>query len=125
MKSLVSIALVFAPLAVVAAAEPADSKSVERGRAVFAACAVCHAATTAVPNPGPDLRGVVGRRAGTLPGFRFSRAMREANRTWTEETLLEFLEDPQAAVPGNVMPFPGVPDEAPRRDLIAYLKTLK
>lgn len=125
MKLSVFTVFAFSGTVAVTAAEPANNDIVERGRAVFAACAVCHAAKTEVPNQGPDLRGVVGRRAGTLPGFRFSRALRESGRTWDEDALAEFLEDPQAAVPGNTMPFPGIPDEAPRRDLIAYLKTLK
>jgi cytochrome c len=98
----------------------------DRGRRAFAACAACHREASAeVPNPGPDLRRVVGRPAGSVPGFRYSRALRNAKRTWNEETLFAFLGDPQAAVPGNTMPFPGLPDEAERRDLIAYLKTFK
>jgi cytochrome c len=99
---------------------------VERGRQVFAVCAACHREASAeVPNPGPNLRGVFERVAGTVPGFRYSRAMRNAKRTWNETALDAYLADPQAAIPGNTMPFPGLPDAAQRRDLIAYLKTLK
>lgn len=99
----------------------------ERGRVVFSQCVVCHgtSATAEVPNPGPDLRGVIGRPAGGVPGFRYSRALRNARRTWTEATLDVFLADPQATVPGNTMPYPGLPDEAQRRDLLLYLATLK
>lgn len=102
---------------------PADA---ERGRKVFATCAACHRdAAEEVPNQGPKLQGVYGRPAASVPGFRYSRALRNAKRMWTEENLFEFLGDPQAALPGNTMPFPGLPDEAQRRDLIAYLKTLQ
>jgi len=107
----------------------ADQKrgDVERGRVVFNQCVVCHgkSATPEVPNPGPDLRGVIGRAAGSVPGYRYSRALRNARRTWTEATLDTFLADPQAALPGNTMPFPGVTEETQRRDLIAYLEILK
>jgi cytochrome c len=112
-------------LAHAAAAEssPAD---VERGRKIFATCAACHReASEEVPNPGPNLQGVFGRPSASVPGFRYSRALRNAKRIWNEETLFEFIGDPQAAVPGNTMPFPGLPDEAKRRDLIAFLKTLQ
>lgn len=96
-----------------------------RGRVIFNQCAACHTPDPAdVPNPGPDLRGVIGRPAGSVPGYRYSRALRNARRTWTETTIDPFLADPQAAVPGNTMPFPGIPDASQRRDLIAYLKTL-
>lgn len=107
------------------AAEPA-SGDVERGRKIFATCAACHReASEEVPNPGPNLQGVLGRPSASVPGFRYSRALRNAKRTWNEENLFEFLGDPQAVIPGNTMPFPGLPDEAERRDLIAFLKTVK
>jgi cytochrome c len=97
-----------------------------RGREIFNQCLVCHAPDPAdVPNPGPDLRGVIGRPAGNVPGYRYSRALRNARLTWTEMTMAAFLADPQAAVPGNTMPFPGIIEDNQRRDLIAYLKTLQ
>jgi cytochrome c len=84
------------------------------GAKIFTACAACHA--TATPDhQGPALRGVVGRPAGTLPGFRYSRALKNARRVWSEATLDAYLADPQAALPGNAMPYPGLPDPAPRR----------
>ena len=104
-------------------AKPGDA---ERGRVVFNQCVVCHSTNPQdVPNPGPDLHGVVGRPAGSVPGFRYSRALRNARRSWKETTLDAFIADPQAAVPGNNMPFPGIVEETQRRDLIAYLKILK
>ncbi len=107
------------------ATEPA-SGDVERGRKIFATCAACHReASEEVPNPGPNLLGVFGRPSASVPGFRYSRALRNAKRTWNEENLFEFLGDPQAVIPGNTMPFPGLSDEAERRDLIAFLKTVK
>ena len=98
-----------------------------RGREVFISqCIVCHSErATDVPNPGPDLRGIFGQPAGSVPGYRYSRALRNARRSWTDLTLDAFIADPQAALPGNTMPFPGIVEEAQRRDLIAYLKTLK
>lgn len=110
-------------LALGARAAGADSGDAVAGEKLFATCAACHA-----PGPGrtgPDLHGVVGRPAGTLAGFRFSRAMKNARRVWSEATLDAYLAEPQAVLPGNAMPFPGLPDHTQRRDLIAYLKTLK
>ena len=102
----------------------ARDPDVENGRKLFAACAACHAADLPT-RTGPDLRGVAGRKAGAVPGFRYSRAIQKAKIVWNDPTLDAFIADPQALLPGNTMPFPGMPDAMARRDLIAYLKTLK
>jgi cytochrome c len=92
----------------------------------FAKCYACHSVNPAERDlPGPNLHGLPGRRAGTLPGFEFSRALREAGRrglVWTDESLDRFLRDPQAAVPGTTMAPPGVRDAAERHAVIEYLK---
>jgi cytochrome c len=67
----------------------------------------------------------VGRKAGSVSGFRYSRALKSAGIVWNDATLDAFLAEPQTAFPGNAMPFPGMPDAAQRLALIAYLKTLK
>ena len=126
MRSTAILLLVFCATAAIrltgAEEKPGDPG---RGRVIFNQCVACHVPNPAdVPNPGPDLRGVIGRPAGSVPGYRYSRALRNARRTWTGMAMDAFLADPQAAVPGNTMPFPGIPDENQRRDLIAYLKTL-
>jgi cytochrome c len=68
---------------------------------------------------------VLDRRAGTLPGFAFSPAMREAGArrdlVWTRPALDTFLEDPQRLVPGTAMSMPGLPEPEDRRDVIDYL----
>jgi cytochrome c len=92
--------------------------------AAFAQCAVCHS-TDGSTGTGPTLRGVVGRKSGSLPGFRYSRAMRAAAILWDDKTLDRYLANPQGVVPGNIMPFSGVPDPAERAQLIAFLNTLK
>jgi len=94
-----------------------------RGQKLFAACAVCHDPASPA-KLGPILRGIAGRRAGTVPGFRYSRAMRRSGITWSAPTLDAYLADPQGTVPGNAMPYPGMADAKQRADLIAYLLTL-
>lgn len=97
---------------------------VAAGRRQFAACAACH--TPGQPGvAGPDLHGIVGRKAASVPGFRYSRALKNSGIVWSAENLDMFLADPQARVPGNVMPYSGLSDPTLRRQLIAYLETLK
>lgn len=91
--------------------------------AQFAQCASCHSAS-ATAGVGPGLLGVVGRTAGTMPGFRFSPAMKRAKFAWDEAKLDAFLTDPQKVVPGTLMPFSGMPAAADRAAIIGYLKTL-
>jgi cytochrome c len=62
---------------------------------------------------------------GTVPGFRYSRAMKSAAITWDESSLDRYLTNPQGFIPGNVMPFSGIPDAAERAAVIAYLRTLR
>ena len=94
------------------------------GAKIFNFCAACHEPGKE-NRTGPELRGVVGRPSATVPGFRYSRAMQRAGLKWDEATLDTFLADPQALVPGNAMPFPGIADASQRHDLINYLKNLK
>lgn len=95
----------------------------ERGRAVFAACAPCHLSDK--NSIGPRLGGVIGRVSGSVEGFRYSRAMKNAAIVWDAKTLDAYLSEPQKVVPGNVMPFSGVEDAQKRADIIAYLSSLK
>lgn len=101
----------------------ASGQDVEAGRRVFSQCAACHS-TDGSNTLGPSLRGVMGRVAGSYPGFRFSRAIKGAGYAWDGMTMDAYIASPQAAIPGNLMPFAGIPDARQRADLIAYLATL-
>jgi cytochrome c len=92
--------------------------------APFNQCAVCHS-IDGNNGTGPTLQRLIGRRSGTVPGFRYSRAMKSAAIIWDEATLDRYLSNPQELVPGNIMPFAGVADAAQRAEIIAYLRTLR
>ncbi len=92
-----------------------------RGEKRFEECVPCHALARGAESVGPTLHGVFGRKAGEGGDFRYSPALKRSGITWSEQTLDQFIADPQAAVPGNRMPFAGVTDAAARADLIAYL----
>jgi len=95
----------------------------EHGKALYQTCAACH---TEQPDAlGPSLKGVVGRRAAGLEGFRYSNPMKRANLVWDEDNLRAYIQDPQAKVKGNRMPYGGLTDAKDVDDIIAYLKVLK
>jgi cytochrome c len=93
-----------------------------RGEKRFEECATCHTVERGLNNVGPSLNGVIGRKAGEIADFRYSPAMKKSGLTWTPQTLDTFIADPQKEVPGNRMPFAGMPDAGDRADLIAYLQ---
>jgi len=93
----------------------------ELGKAVYAACLGCHSIDE--DDVGPRHRGVVGRTAGTVPGFAYSAALRNSGLVWDEATLDRWLADPQALVPGSRMFF-ALANASDRRNVIAYLRTL-
>ena len=102
-------------------APPADSKQqVLHGEQVYERCQACHA--LAQDRVGPHHCGLLGRRAGSVPGFAYSQAMKDSRITWDEKTLNLFLSGPLKAVPGTSMTYDGVPDAKDRADLIAYLR---
>jgi cytochrome c2 len=93
-----------------------------RGEKRFEECATCHTTERGVNNVGPSLNGVFERKAGEIADFRYSPALKKSGITWTPQTLDTFIADPQKQVPGNRMPFAGMPDAGDRADLIAYLQ---
>jgi cytochrome c len=97
-----------------------------KGEKAFRMCSACHSATDDTNKVGPHLKGVVGRKAGSVEGYEYSAAMKAKGQDglmWTEENLEAYLASPKTFVPGNKMASPGVKRANERDDIIAYLKT--
>ncbi len=90
-----------------------------RGETIYQACQDCHSLDK--NDVGPRHRGVFGRKAGSLPDYDYSKALKSANIVWNEETLDKWLTDPQAVAPGAKMFF-HLDNAQDRADVIAYLK---
>jgi cytochrome c len=107
-------------------AGPAPAANIANGKALFSRCAACHTADKGGPNGlGPNLYGVIGRKAGSKKDFSYSAAMRNSGIVWTNQKLDAYITHPADVVPGNRMAFAGLPDAKQRADLIAWLDTLK
>ncbi len=93
-----------------------------KGKRVFNKCKACHSLKAGKKKIGPSLFEVVGRKAGTVKGFRYSKALKKSGITWDEENLSKYLKNPRKFIKGNRMGFPGLKKDSDRENLIAYLK---
>jgi cytochrome c len=113
MRALAAMALGAWASAAWAAGDP------QAGEAIYERCAACH--SLADDRTGPRHCGLIGRRAGSVPGFDYSPAMKRSRIVWSAATLDRFLASPAATVPGTSMGYDGVKDRKERSDLVAYL----
>lgn len=109
-------------LAAAAQAQSAPAGNAQHGSDLFAThCAECHSMKEGKDKKGPSLFGIYGKPAAQRPGFAYSDAMKASGITWTADKLSAYLAAPKQAVPGGKMKYDGLPGEADRNDLIAYL----
>ncbi len=119
--ALAALALVLVPSMALADGDPA------KGEKVFRKCKACHFVDKEKNKVGPYLKGVVGRKAGSVPNFKYSKAMKakgEEGLVWTEENLAKYLKAPKKFVPGNKMAFAGLKKDEDIANVIAYLKKM-
>jgi cytochrome c len=119
----VKLPIVLIAAGLVAAGAASAAPDPQNGKALYGQCAACHSLEADNNTLGPNLKGVVGRKAAAVDDFTYSPPMRRAAVTWTAETLDAFLADPQTVVPGTKMPFAGMASASDRADLIAYLQS--
>ena len=106
-----------------AAAEAGDANN---GKTVFARCSICHTVQKSGTNGlGPNLFGIVGRKAATVPNFAYSGALKNSGITWTPDKLKSWISGPARMVPGTKMAFAGISNPKQADDVVAYLATLK
>jgi cytochrome c2 len=95
----------------------------EKGKQVFnSQCRACHSLDADKNGVGPSLHDVFGRKAGSLPTYNYSAAIKKSGVTWNDDTLKQYLSDPHKFIPGDKMVFAGVKNQSQLDDLIAYLK---
>ncbi|MCB4825055.1 c-type cytochrome [Roseicella aerolata] len=124
-----STAALAAPLLAVLAfgtTQPAAAQDAEAGRRVYNQCRACHTIDAGGRNGvGPNLHGVVGRKAGAVDGFRYSASLKEkaeGGLAWNEENLRAYIANPKAVIPAGSMSYPGLKNEQQMNDLMAFLK---
>jgi cytochrome c len=111
-------------VALAAGSASAQSGNEARGERLFnQQCKACHTVDKGgASSGGPNLHGLVGRKAGETEGFSSSDAMKKSGIVWNDATLAEYLKDPKGRVPGTKMVYAGMKQEAQQQDMIAFLK---
>ena len=120
MKKLTILAAVFAALAL--SAGNASAADAAKGKKVYNKCKACHALKAGKNKVGPTLHGLFGRKAATVPNFKYSKAMKASGVTWDEESLRAYLKKPRKFIKGTRMAFAGIKKINQMDDLVAYLK---
>ena len=93
------------------------------GQAAFRKCASCHqVGRYAQAGYGPQLNGIIGRKAAATPDFKYSEAMKKSDIVWTEQKLAAYMRAPHDMVPGTSMRFWGISDDWQIADLLAYIR---
>jgi len=116
----------FVVFQVVCASSAQAAGDPEKGAKAFRRCAICHSVQADGPNKiGPNLFGIVGRRAAAIQSYMYSMALEMAAFAWTEDRLISFLQRPKQVLPGTKMSFNGLTSVDEAWDIVAYLKSLK
>ena len=111
-------------VAVMVAAPVMAEGNAARGERLFnQQCKACHTVDKdGARTVGPNLHGLVGRKAGSTEGFSSSDAMKASGIVWDDKTLVEYLKDPKGRVPGTKMVYVGLKQETQQEDMVAFLK---
>lgn len=103
------------------------ASDIKAGEKVFKKCAACHAVGDGAKNKvGPHLNDVFGRKAGSIEGYKYSKAMKKAGEeglVWDDASMDEFMLKPKKFIKKTKMSFGGLKKDTDRLNLIAYLKT--
>jgi len=119
MKAIVAMAALAATMVL----SPAQAQDVAAGERSFGKCKICHRIGEGAKSlVGPELNGLDGRKAGSVPDFNYSEANKNSGIVWNETTFKDYIKDPRAKIPKTKMVFPGIKDEKEQNDLWAYLK---
>ena len=119
MRNVIAALLLAGSATAALAADPAAGEKIFKAQ-----CGICHAVVAGENRIGPTLFDVVGRRAGSVPGFNYTADHKKLGITWDAANLDKYLINPRAMVPDTSMVYAGLKDDTERADLVAYLQTL-
>ena len=116
------IIIVIVIFSIAIAIDIANAADPVNGKKVFKKCVACHSLQEGKNKIGPPLYNLLGRKAGSVEGYKYSKAMKNSGVVWDEESLDKFLTKPRKFIPKTKMAFRGIKKKSLRDDIISYLK---
>ena len=113
---IIGMILIILTVSIAYAADPV------KGQKVFKKCVACHSLQEGKNKIGPSLYNLLGRKAGSVEGYKYSKVMKNSGVVWDEESLDKFLTKPRKFIPKTKMAFRGIKNKSLRDDLISFLK---
>ncbi|MBM08219.1 MAG: cytochrome c family protein [Magnetovibrio sp.] len=121
--NILSLLLFLFALAVTMPLQTVEAGDAKKGKKLYSKCKACHTIKKGGKHRvGPNLFGVVGRKAANVKGYKYSKAMKNSDITWDIATLDKFLKNPKKLIKKTKMAYRGLKKDSQRADLIAYLE---
>ena len=123
MNSLIKyIFIIIGMILIILTVSIANTADLVKGKKVFKKCVACHSLEEGENKMGPPLNNLLGRKAGSVKGYKYSKAMKNSGVVWNEESLDKFLTKPRKFIPKTKMSFRGIKKKSLRDDLISFFK---
>ena len=123
MNSLIKyIFIIIGMILIILTVSIANTADLVKGKKVFKKCVACHSLQEGKNKMGPPLNNLLGRKAGSVKGYKYSKAMKNSGVVWNEESLDKFLTKPRKFIPKTKMSFRGIKKKSLRDDLISFFK---
>jgi len=123
MNSLIKyIFIIMGMILIILTVSIANTADLVKGKKVFKKCVACHSLEEGKNKIGPPLNNLLGRKAGSVKGYKYSKAMKNSGVVWNEESLDKFLTKPRKFIPKTKMSFRGIKKKSLRDDLISFFK---
>jgi len=123
MNSLIKyIFIIIGMILIILTVSIANTADLVKGKKVFKKCVACHSLEEGKNKIGPPLNNLLGRKAGSVKGYKYSKAMKNSGVVWNEESLDKFLTKPRKFIPKTKMSFRGIKKKSLRDDLISFFK---
>ena len=123
MNSLIKyILIIIGMILIILTVSIANTADLVKGKKVFKKCVACHSLEEGKNKIGPPLNNLLGRKAGSVKGYKYSKAMKNSGVVWNEESLDKFLTKPRKFIPKTKMSFRGIKKKSLRDDLISFFK---
>jgi cytochrome c len=124
-RTMLMTGLLVIGMTVASAVVRAESKQTPGEAAYKKECVNCHSLIPGMSTIAPDLHGIMGRKVGSLPDYKYSDDLKKADFTWTPAKMDQWLKSPHGMIPGTEMSYPGQKDAKKRAEIVEFVEHMK